>query len=284
MNSAFTALLNEKIELFKYSFSSAARQTFVEPSSGRLRHAGEFGTYREEQLRKFLQLCVPSRLQIGTGFLMSASDDVSTQIDIVIYEPSATPRIESNENQRFFAIEGVCAIGELKSTLTKSTLRDALNKLARAKAIGDKASSHTRIHRNEIAKKTEFNRETIIYDQLVSFLICEKLDFDYKSLLAQDIYDKDIKNHHKHNLILSVEDGLILYVDDAEKSWMYPPSDMFPCRNRLIEPTQDGLSHFHLFCAYMFMLTSQATILFPEFTQYMPQTVGLAYDEIHQKI
>jgi len=282
MNQAFTALLNEKIELFTHSFSVAARQSFVDPSTGKLFHAGEFGTYRENILRDFLRLAVPARLELGSGFLINAAGDVSTQADIVVYDRSAVPRIESNEHQRFFPVEGVCAIGEVKSRLSKTALREALNKLARVKAKADHVSSTIPIFRSHVLKDSPFARESIPYDQLFSFLVCEGFDFDPTSL-ANEVggwYEPDIKEHHKHNMVFSVENGLLLYVDKNKKSWMYPPTAQLPAKNRFISALPQDKTHFYMFSTYMNTATTSATILFPEMTAYMPALNGGAkYDE-----
>lgn len=282
MNPAFSALLNEKIELFRHSFSAASRQTFVSPKTGKLIHSGEFGTYREEIIRGFLKLCVPARLEIGTGFLMNSAGEISTQADIVIYAPSAVPRIESNEHQRFFPIEGVCAIGEVKSRLSKAGLRDALNKLARVKATADISLPATPIFRDASIISYPFNREEIEYDQILSILICEAFDFDPKTFSNEidDWYESDVKNHHKHNMILSVEDGIALYMHPNGKSWMYPPTKKSPAKNRFLTPVDNKNLHFHLFCSYMFLAASSTTVLYPEITTYMPTlTGGLNYDQ-----
>ena len=275
MNQAFTALLNEKIELFTHSFSAAARQAFVDPSSGRLFHAAEFGSYRERILRDFLRLAVPARLELGTGFLINAGGQISTQADIVVYDRSAIPRVESNEHQRFFPVEGVCAIGEVKSRLSKAGLRDALNKLARVKAKADDVSSTIPIYRDRTIATLPFNRETLWYDQLFSFLVCEGFDFDAASL-AHEVsgwYAADVKEHHKHNLVLSIEDGLLLYVDQNNKSWMYPPTEKWPAKSRFFSSPGEK-THFFLFLTYMFSATTSSTILFPEMTAYMPTLLG----------
>lgn len=282
MNQAFSALLTEKIELFKHSFRVAARQSFVDPSTGKLFHAGEFGTYREKILRDFLRLAVPARLDLGTGFLINAVGNISTQVDIVVYDNSAVPRVESTEHQRFFPVEGVCAIGEVKSRLTKATLRDAMNKLARAKATADYVSSIIPIRRDPAIKDRPFSRENLPYDQMLSFLVCEGFDFD-PSTLASEVggwYDPSIKEHHKHNFILSVENGLLLYVDRNKKSWIYPPSPHLPAKNRFISVQPQDNTHFYLFSAQMHAATTSATILFPEMLAYMPSmNGGIKHDE-----
>ena len=286
MHQAFSTLLNEKIEVFIYSFSTSARKVFVDPTTGKLFHPGEYGTYREGILREFLRICIPARLDIGTGFLINASGDISTQADIVIYDKSAIPRVESIEQQRFFPVEGVCAIGEVKSRLSKSGLREALNKLARVKAKADIISSNAVIYRDRAVASQPFDRKNVFYDQLISFLVCEKFDFDVGSLSTEvsSWYEDDIKDHHKHNLVLSISDGLLLYVDVNKKSWMYPSTNRYPVKNRFIQPTSSPIVHFHFFCSYMYSATTSATILFPDMTAYMPPIVGGMYAVINRMI
>lgn len=272
MNPAFSALLDEKIEFFKHAFSATSRQAFVDPDTGKLFHPAEFGTYRETILKNFVTTCIPARLDIGTGFLINASGGISTQADIVIYDRTAIPRIESSEHQRFFPVEGVCAIGEVKSVLNKVQLREALNKLARSKKIADILSSEIPIYRDKQVEVQKFNRVNIPYDQIFSFLVCEYFSFNPKEL-ASDVsswYDADIQIHHRHNLVLSIKDGLLLYVDMNGKSWMYPANSLGKVRNRFVSPVEIPNLHFYMFCNYMHIATSSATLLYPEMSAYMP--------------
>ena len=112
--------------------------------------------------------------------------------------------------------------------------------------------------------------------------MCEGFDFDPTSL-ANEVggwYEPDIKEHHKHNMVFSVENGLLLYVDKNKKSWMYPPTAQLPAKNRFISALPQDKTHFYMFSTYMNTATTSATILFPEMTAYMPALNGGAkYDE-----
>ena len=282
MNNAFSSLINERIDQLRYSYNSS-RNTFADPETGDLFHKGEFGTYREELLRQFLQLCIPARLEIGTGFLINSTGGISTQTDIVIYDKSSAPRIESTEHQNFFPVESICAIGEAKSNLTKQGLKDALNKLARAKAKCDEVSSTIPVFRDTSMIGHPFDRLNHRYDQIVSFLICEKFDFSFSNIQSEvsSWYEDDIKDHHKHNFVLSIEDGLLLYVDGNNKSWMYPPSKIWPAKDRFLAPDQSENIHFYIFCSYLHLATTSATILYPEMIEYMPALKGgMNHDEV----
>jgi len=151
------------------------------------------------------------------------------------------------------------------------------------KATADDVSSTIPLFRDGSIAGKAFSRELNVYDQMVSFLVCEGFDFDYTSL-AQEVsgwYD-DIPNHHRHNLVLSVEDGLLLYADKNKISWMYPSVPSYPVKSRFLKanPSPNDPLHFHYFCSYVFLATSSTTVLFPEMATYMPPlTVQITYDE-----
>lgn len=276
MNTVFASLVKEKIDLLRHLFSGSSRRTFVDEKTGKLIHPGEFGTYRERIIRDFLQLCVPCRLDIGSGFLIAHDGQVSTQTDIVIYDKTAAPRIESNDDQRFFPVEAVCAIGEVKSILSKTDLKNALIKLSKTKSVADALSSTLPLFKDRNIKIEQFNRKINPYDQIVSFLICEKFDFDATSLPKEvDGWYEDIKeDYHKHNFVLSIEDGLLAYVGNSGKTWMYPPTAQLKARNRFVATENGSDVHINLFCDYVFHTTSSTTILFPEMVSYMPPLSG----------
>ena len=193
-NKIFKALLNEKIDNFKASFSSTAREVFYDDSEKKLIHSLEFGMYRETICKDFLKFIIPSRLQIDDGFLISPKDNIiSTQCDIVIFDSTHTPLFESGKKQRFFPIETVAAIGEVKSNLTKLQLKDALNKLARIKAMRRDTFEANIVSR---VSKEQFQDYKHPYDQIFSFLICNSLNFsNCKDLVAEfkTLYDSDIR-------------------------------------------------------------------------------------------
>ena len=112
---------------------------------------------------------------------MNSFDEVSTQCDLVIFDGSNTPLIEDSRNKRFFPVESVAAIGEVKSKLSKHDFLSALSKLAAAKA--------TRRFENptHVRRKVDLPDYIHNYDLTVSFLICEKLDFDIKGHCCRNI-------------------------------------------------------------------------------------------------
>jgi len=290
-STVFNQLLNEQIEIFRNSFSSVSRATFYDEDTGRLIHAGEFGMYREAICRDFLRFLIPGRLAISQGFLINTHDEVSTQCDIIVHDSEATPLIQSESRQRFFPVETVCAVGEVKSILSKSDLIDALLKLVNAKRMREQISrTNPVIRRHKPSLSTPeralynqvitYDPENFLYDQLITFLICEEFDFNPDYLVMDQLYEDDVLRRHRHDLILSLKDGLLLYYYDVDG--MALPWPVFQVRSTKVElknydiVPEEGweFAHFRLFATYIFMATSSATILFPEMTDYMGPTGG----------
>jgi len=271
-NSSFEHLLKEKVDNFKLSFLESSRAIFLD-ESGKLIHPGEFGQYRESVCKDFIRFFVPRFLDIGQGFLINSYEKTSHQCDIVIYDSNSTPLIESNEKQRFYPVETVVAVGEVKSILTKAGFAEAINKLSKIKMIREEIAHPCVIKK---ASKGEYNPIHNPYDQIFTFLICQKLNFDVSNITNEinSLYSTSILSRHKHNLILSLEDGLLAYYDKNDKTMMYPQIATADLKNRFVQPNTNVYCHFKFFLSYLFMGTSNGTILYPEISDYMGDITG----------
>ncbi|WP_444923345.1 DUF6602 domain-containing protein [Microbulbifer sp. DLAB2-AF] len=132
----FQALVKNKIEVLKRSFDTS-KEIFWDKKTKRLIHAGEYGEYgeyREKAVIDLLKLFIPQNFKISEGFIITSAGDVSTQCDIIIYDPSYCPKIADTEHQKFFPVECVVAIGEIKSEISgTSSLVEILEKLSKIK-------------------------------------------------------------------------------------------------------------------------------------------------------
>jgi len=134
-NKILRALTIERIEHLKLAFSTS-REVFWEDEKTRILHPGEYGVYREKAVSELLQLFIPESLGIGTGFIITNQGDVSSQCDIIVYDRSSTPNIVTNSHQRFFPVESVLAVGEVKSDISSiSQLVSYLVKLSLIKGL-----------------------------------------------------------------------------------------------------------------------------------------------------
>ncbi|WML34446.1 DUF6602 domain-containing protein [Clostridium sp. OS1-26] len=224
--------MRQKIEQFirDFKYSSSLFEDLNKKNN--LIHAGEYGSYRENICKKLLEFAIPSKYQISSGFILNPQDEVSTQIDILIYDFNNTPLIEIDENTKFFPTETVIGIGEIKSTLDKNALFEALIKLAKNKAIR-KIQNPCRL----VSKTTGELNYNNPYELPFSFLICESIK-NFNSNIIDEIesfYEKNgIESCFKHNAILSINDGLFIYSDsnyklkkiyniDIDKEFLYFP-------------------------------------------------------------
>jgi len=218
MNSIYKKLLKGKIDQFIVDFKSS-RELFENlDKRNKLLHAGEFGMFRENICDELIRFTIPSKYKTATGFLINSYDEVSSQCDIVIYDFNNAPLIQDGSYNRFFPVESVVGIGEIKSRLTTKMLCDALVKLAKNKEI-------KKIHPSKVfcVNKPDngvFNPSINCYDTIFSFLICESIEnFNFNHLKNEiDTFyqTNDIKYDFRHNIILSLDDGVLIYLNQFE--------------------------------------------------------------------
>lgn len=133
MNEIFEKLMYSKIERFVHDYANLSRSVFVN-TKGNLIHPGEFGMYREQIVKELLKPFLPEKFDIGTGFIITSKNRISTQCDLIIYDKENSPIIE-NAEQRFFPVECVVGVIEIKSNLSKSDFKKAVSKLSKIKKL-----------------------------------------------------------------------------------------------------------------------------------------------------
>ncbi|BCG24971.1 hypothetical protein TUM18999_31620 [Pseudomonas tohonis] len=226
--NAFSTLLDQKIRSFVASFIDSSRQLFVD-ENGKLVHSQEFGVYREKIVSEFLKLFAPERMGVDTGFVVNSGGKISTQCDIILFDKTVTPLIRDDHHQRFFPIESVCAVGEIKSHLTLAELKKSLRKLAKLKSLRDTLYQPAYAYTLKAGglHGSTFEPECDERDQLFTFLICESFNFDVKKHLHDIVgcYNEEPPKHpfcHRHNIILSLKDGLMAYLHPSGALWSFP--------------------------------------------------------------
>ena len=292
-NSLFT-ILNGKMRSFAHDFRESSKQLFVD-DNGDLIHSGEFGTYREKLTREFIGNFIPQRLGVDTGFLMNSDGKISSQCDIVIYDKSVTPLLKNDNLQTFFPIESVCAIGEVKSKLKLCELKDALLKLANHKSLRDSLYNPTYVNNAKINDifRDEYSPHLDELDQIFTFLICDSFDFAINKENFEDIAGCYVAGtpkrpiSYKHNLILSINNGLVAYL---YKETLY----QFPLKSKVIQnyggsdklqnislgtnklssraifPSEGSFEHLRHFCTMLHTAMHLVSTFFPDMSRYVP--------------
>lgn len=196
----FTTLLQRQVNIFVATSQTDGNALFKDERNA-LIHPGEYGMYREQCFRELLQSFLTRNCKISDSFIISACDDhITTQCDVLMQNAFSMPLTDSGIG-KFHPAEDIYAVVEMKSNLTKATLKDALRKLAKVKMISDD-------RRNKVE-----NQETRVlnHNLIPTFLVCNKFTFDkIEDLDLSEIYE-GIDRKYWHNAILSVEDRLVLY-------------------------------------------------------------------------
>lgn len=85
----------------------------------RFKQSTDKGYWVEHIFREFLRMYLPGNHTIGHGEVIDSTGETSNQTDIVITN-EYHPRMNSRDMPGIYFIEGVCAAGEVKTTLTDS--------------------------------------------------------------------------------------------------------------------------------------------------------------------
>ena len=122
LNSVFTKVAVQ----FRVEFDELARE---------IEHRGEAGEAREEALRSMLRRYLPSRVEVGTGFVIDATGAESKQVDIVLYDRSVGTVFDGGGIQ-YFPCETVIVVGEVRTRIESTDhLETALANIASVKSL-----------------------------------------------------------------------------------------------------------------------------------------------------
>ena len=91
-------------------------------------HNPELGRLNETHLVKLLRAYLPPKIGIGTGFIASVGDSPrqSPQCDIVLYDALNNAPLYQSDTWSIYPIEMIYGVIEVKTTLNKRELKDAL--------------------------------------------------------------------------------------------------------------------------------------------------------------
>ena len=101
-----------------------------------IKHSLEKGLSNEAILREILRTTLPRNYGIGKGKIVSPEDGMSRQCDIIIYDALNCPCLFIDENMnQVLPIEGVYAVVEVKTKLTKSTMKIGFEEIRSVKEL-----------------------------------------------------------------------------------------------------------------------------------------------------
>lgn len=267
-NSQYSNAFKRHIQQFKTDYLSYSREQFTSTKvKNGLTHPGEFGALRENISKKLIEGIIPSSKKIKTkGFILNSNNDTSAEQDLIIYSDADTP-VLTLESTSFFPVETVVSVGQIKSVIqTKSDLKEILNNLVKVKKVRDNMGHGSVIWRTQTIWEPNNYYKDNQYDQIFTFLICEKLNFKITASEIDALYDNGTESYLKHNLILDITNGLFGYQVPTEP-FVGIPHDL---GNGKLPSTINAISNAHIehFLINAHLFISSNTIFHPDIGRY----------------
>jgi hypothetical protein len=173
------------------------------------RHWGEEGHYKEVILMNFLRKILPSTVKVGTGFVKNERNDLTSQIDIIIYKRDSPVLFKEGD----FVItmpESIIGIIEVKSKTSLSLL--AKETCGRMSPI----------------KKSQTNGDVIGKDRIFNGIF----SYDFSGNISgtrNSCFEEQIKHVNNLNCICFNEDYFCLYWGDGNPRDRDKEQDSTPC-------------------------------------------------------
>lgn len=98
-------------------------------------HYAERGAEAEIILANFLNSHLPKRFAAGSGIVIDHQNNFSSQTDVIIYDAINSPVYRKGERVLILPNDNVASVIEVKSSLCKSQLEDAAQKIASVKKL-----------------------------------------------------------------------------------------------------------------------------------------------------
>jgi hypothetical protein len=186
---------------------------------------GLVGSAKEHPARVQLGNLLSEGVSVGSGIVIDSFGNQSRQQDIVIFEKIAPIfSVNGSPDATFYPVEGVIAVGEVKSALGKAELRDAFEKSASTKRLRRHAVSedngfgvptvsfrnYTSVVSFSGAESEQFDQDRKSLHQVFTFVLCEKFAASPEAMLSSYIsFVREFEAQNAPNLVTSLQDGLL---------------------------------------------------------------------------
>jgi hypothetical protein len=169
----------------------------------------EIGVPRENAFAEFLEDWVPDSCGIANGYVLSTRRGISRQADVLLYRKATCPKFltDKKTDRRLVPIEEVYGTIEVKSTLTKIELADALTKCASVAKLtnsGREEDTELRVQAAELENSSWPESELEWKDYRVK--IPRRRDIKYRPFAAVLAY-KMGKAYTLEDITASLEDA-----------------------------------------------------------------------------
>lgn len=188
---------------------------------------GLVGSAREHEVRKKLQSVLPTKVAVATGCVIDSYGGTSNQSDIVLFEKDHCPvfSINGDPAATYIPCESVMAVGEIKSSLGTAEIDDAVNKIAKVKALRRHHTDPTCFRKYgavmsfQGAPSEAFDPEKKPFDQIYGFILCRESALTHATLA--DRYARACSRFPPHlspNCLVSLNDGLVLFTNEKRQT------------------------------------------------------------------
>ena len=204
---------------------------------------GTVGDAMEQPVRNQLEQILPRGIAVGEGFVIDSEGGTSRQTDVILYEKDTCPRFSVNNTPEttYYPCEGVIAVGEVKSSLDRQSLRDSFEKIASVKGLQRRAvhgfmphptsgrpivqqRSYGSLQSPSIIDITE-KKESDTTDQIFGFVLAGELRVSQETFLnAFRELTREIGDRLALNMVIVLSGGLLTWgnfarVKNREIKW-----------------------------------------------------------------
>lgn len=199
-----------------YNIESIAKKMAIDYKevTNHIEHMGVRGGYRESILRKYIEQLLPKKFAVGNGIITDANGTQSKQQDFFAYDAFNSPVFLNMESSCVIPVESVYATVEIKSTLTRETLRQSIENIKSVKDL------NITILKNSFIVPSQSN---FILGTIFSYTSDSVIE-----TVAQNVNElcKDVPKEKQPSMICILDKGLIVNVSkEGMKEIVTNPSD-----------------------------------------------------------
>lgn len=205
-----------------YKILAKQMQDLFTEALANVSHPLELGLAREKLLIEYLKRFVPERFGIDTGFIIDSKGNISKQIDIIIYDKVISPIFELPGKLKYFPVEAVVVIGEVKSTISdRKTLHYALENLVSVQRLDrftDKTNLEVAVHGAHGHHKVTWleNDMVNIPYRIVSFIFTSRAMTNDTMISELKSFCSSNPKEYWPNMMLDFEKYLVSYISNKD--------------------------------------------------------------------
>lgn len=204
----------KNIQLFNIESIAKKMESEYSDVTSAIEHMGTRGASREEILKKYLSELIPKRYEIGSGIITDIEGSQSKQQDLFLYDAFNSPIFLKRESSVVIPIESVYATIEVKSSLSKETLKQSIDNIRSVKRL----KQTQLINRNLVPGYHNF-----VFGSIFAYTSEVTMDTLHKNIIE---YCDSIPTAEWPSIICVFDEGLFINVFKSDmRKFVIVPSD-----------------------------------------------------------